>query len=48
MNDKLIKGTVIDLRTPEEFSKGHYPNDELLKKLKFYICGYKNCFFLYY
>jgi phage shock protein E len=26
MNDKLIKGTVIDVRTPEEFSRGHYPN----------------------
>ena len=26
MNDKLIKGTVIDVRTPEEFSEGHYPN----------------------
>jgi len=26
MNDKLIKGTVIDVRTPEEFSGGHYPN----------------------
>lgn len=26
MNDKLIKGTVIDVRTPEEFSESHYPN----------------------
>jgi len=26
MNDKLIKGTVIDVRTPEEFSEGHYLN----------------------
>ena len=26
MNDKLIKGTVIDVRTPEEFSGGHYQN----------------------
>ena len=26
MNDKLIKGTVVDVRTPEEFSGGHYPN----------------------
>ncbi len=26
MNDKLIKGTVIDVRTPEEFSEGHYSN----------------------
>lgn len=26
MKDELIKGTVIDVRTPEEFSEGHYPN----------------------
>jgi phage shock protein E len=26
MKDKLIRGTVIDVRTPEEFSEGHYPN----------------------
>ncbi len=26
MNEKLIKGTIIDVRTPEEFSGGHYPN----------------------
>jgi phage shock protein E len=26
MNDKLIKETVIEVRTPEEFSEGHYPN----------------------
>jgi phage shock protein E len=26
MKDELIKGTVIDVRTPEEFSGGHYPN----------------------
>jgi len=26
MKDELIKGTVIDVRTPEEFSERHYPN----------------------
>ena len=26
MKDELIKGTVIDVRTPEEFSGGHFPN----------------------
>jgi phage shock protein E len=26
MKDELMKGTVIDIRTPEEFSERHYPN----------------------
>ncbi len=26
MNDKLIKGTVVDVRTPEEFSESYFPN----------------------